>query len=289
MLTISNQIKTKMPAYMTGCIMQQYYGAEDGARHTAENGYTHWYIDGSNYDDIPSKWDNARTENMCNLMQELDVQAVYHGNFKNPLASDVPDIRKAALSYLKSEIDLCEKFTAPLIIHGGAIVEPRSVKEAMSIALDGFVEVMQEASAYATDKGVELWLENLSNYQAFHPFYYTFTNIDQYRYVLPQIPNAKMIFDVCHETVGGGDPLAVFEELSDSIAAFSFSDTDGKRDSHWPMGEGNVDFDGLTRLIIENEWKGVVAFETRGAKPNENIDYVSALYEKHRNPQALAS
>lgn len=289
MQTVSSLIKHKMPEFMTGCIMQQYHGAEEGAKFTADNGYTHWYIDGSNYEDIPSKWDESRIQNMRQMMNNLNVQAVYHGNFKNPLASDVPDIRKAALSYLQSEIDLCSRLGAPLIIHGGAIVEPRSVKEAMSVAIDGFVDVMVEVSSYAEARGVELWLENLSNYQYFHPFYYTFTNIEQYRYVLSRIPNVKMIFDVCHETVGGGDPLAVFDELSGRIAAFSFSDTDGKRDSHWPMGQGKIDFGGLTKLIVEKGWKGVIAFETRGAKPVENIEFISSLYREVTAQEAIAS
>lgn len=266
---------------MTGCVIQQYHGAEDGARHAAKHGYSHWYIDGANYEDAPARWDDDRCAAMRGLMRQLDVRPIYHGNFKAPLASDVPELRAAAVGYVKVEIDVAGKLGAPLIIHGGGIVEPRNVKEAIDVGLAGFVESLQTLGAYAADRGVELWLENLSHYKKFHPFYYMFTNIEHYRYVLSRVPELKMLFDVCHETVGGGDPVAVFEELSDRIAAFSFSDTDGQRDSHWPLGEGTIDFDGLTASIVRRQWRGLVAFETRLADPAENLRFTRELYNKH--------
>ncbi|MCY7294562.1 sugar phosphate isomerase/epimerase [Alteromonas sp. a30] len=273
------------PLYMSGAIIQQYHGAEAGAEHAYEHGYTHWYIDGANKEDRPSEWSSERIKNMRNKIQELGVSPVFHGNFKAPLASDVPELRKAALEYLKTEIDLSAELGAPVILHGGGIVEPRSVKEAIEQALEGYVETIQEAMSYAQSKGVELWLENLSNYQRFHPFYYVFTNIKHYRYVLDRVPGIKMIFDVCHETVGGGDPLAVFNELHDRIAAFSFSDTDGTRDSHWPLGKGKIDWNGLTKCIVEKDWHGLVAFETRNVEPKENIQFVNALYDSNVLPE----
>jgi L-ribulose-5-phosphate 3-epimerase len=279
---INSKLKNNLlsfPPYMNGAIIQQYHGAEAGAEHAHKHGYTHWYIDGANAEDRPSKWSDSRIEKMRHKMHELGVTPVFHGNFKAPLASDVPELRKAALEYLKAEIDLSAKLGAPLILHGGGIVEPRTVKEALNLAIQGYVETVSEAVEYAKEKGVELWLENLSNYQRFHPFYYVFTNIEHYRYVLDRVPGVKMIFDVCHETVGGGDPIEVFNELHDRIAAFSFSDTDGARDSHWPLGMGTIDWDGLTKQIIEKDWKGLVAFETRNVEPVENINFVNTLYE----------
>ncbi|TKF74161.1 sugar phosphate isomerase/epimerase [Vibrio kanaloae] len=273
--------KLELPSFMDGSIIQQYHGAEDGALHASNNGYSHWYIDGANYEDSPSQWSNDRIEKMLSLMSELQVKPIYHGNFKVPLASDVPVLRKAAVEYLKKEIDLSSKLGAPLILHGGGIVEPRYVKDALNNAIESYVETVQEAKNYADDVGVELWLENLSNYRKFHPFYYVFTNINEYRYVLDSVKDIKMIYDVCHEKVGGGDPVEVFSSLHDRIAAFSFSDTDGQRDSHWPLGVGSIDFDGLTRKIIEKNWNGFVAFETRNVDPKENIKFVNELYRKH--------
>lgn len=267
---------------MTGSIIQQYHNAEEGAEHAFKNSYTHWYIDGANTDDQPNRWSDIRIENMRKKISSLGVKPVFHGNFKAPLASDVPELRQAALNYLKTEIDLAAKLDAPVILHGGGIVEPRSVKDALALAMDGYVDTVSKAMDYANGKGVELWLENLSNYRRFHPFYYVFTNIDDYRYLLDQVPNAKMILDVCHETVGGGDPVNVFDELHEHIAAFSFSDTDGARDSHWPLGMGKIDFNGLTRKIIEKDWKGMVAFETRDIDPAENIHYVNSLYDENK-------
>ncbi|KID55347.1 xylose isomerase [Pseudoalteromonas luteoviolacea] len=271
--------KLKLPPFMSGSVIQQYHVAEEGMMHAYNHGYTHWYIDGANEQDAPRNWSDERIEKLREKMAELNVKPVYHGNFKAPLASDVVEIRRAAQKFLRDEIDLAAKLGAPLILHGGGIVEPRYVKQALSEALDGYVETVSEAKAYADEVGCELWLENLSNYQRFHPFYYVFTNIHHYRYVLDRVPGVKMLFDVCHESVGGGDPVAVFNEIHDRVAAFSFSDTDGERDSHWPLGMGTIDFQGLIDAVVKNNWEGPIAFETRDVEPTENINYVNELFE----------
>lgn len=276
-----------LPDYMSGSIIQQYHGAEAGAEHAHKHGYTHWYIDGANKEDRPGQWSQIRIKKMRNLIQELGVTPVYHGNFKAPLGSDVAELRAAALKYLKTEIDLSAELGAPLILHGGGIVEPRGVREALKLALEGYTETVAEAQEYAEARGVELWLENLSNYRKFHPFYYVFTNIEEYRFVLDRVPGIKMLYDVCHETVGGGDPVEVFKELHSHIAAFSFSDTDGMRDSHWPLGVGTIDWNGLTKAIIEKDWYGMVAFETRNVDPVENIRFVTDLYRTHKQAVAV--
>jgi sugar phosphate isomerase/epimerase len=211
--------------------------------------------------------------------EHLDVYPIYHGNFKNPIASDVPELRSAAMGYLKSEIDLSAKIGAPLIVHAGGIVEPRKVKTAKSRALDGFINTMKEAYAYADAKGVELWMENLSNYQKFHPFYYILTNLEEYLYVIEALDNPKIILDVCHETVGGGDPIEVFLKINEYVAAFSFSDTLGDRDSHSPLGKGVIDYPRLLKEIYKADWQGVVAFETRGVDPRANLKFLNQIID----------
>jgi L-ribulose-5-phosphate 3-epimerase len=155
----------------------------------------------------------------------------------------------------------------------------RKVKAAKSRALDGFVDTMQEAYEYADAKGVELWMENLCNYQKFHPFYYIFTNIEEYLYVIDVLDKPKVIFDVCHETVGGGDPIQVFSQIKDYVAAFSFSDTMGDRDSHSPLGKGVIDYPQLLNEIDKAGWQGVVAFETHGVDPRANLKFLNQLID----------
>jgi len=279
MENVNEKVISNIPIFMTGAGIQQYHRAEEGVVFAAQEGYTHWYIDGAKYHDRASKWSKHRIMNLLDLIKTYNVTPIYHGSFKNPLASDVPELRRGASDYLRQEIDIAAELSAPLIVHAGGIVEPRNVKNAKKRGLDGFIESLNDVLGYAKSAGVTLWLENLCNYQKFHPFYYIMTNIDEYRYVLNELPDVNMIFDVCHETVGGGDPIATFDELSDRICAFSFSDTPGDRDSHLQLGTGIVDFKSLIEKIMEKKWNGIISFETRGAKTSENFNFLNSIVE----------
>ncbi|EIJ36950.1 sugar phosphate isomerase/epimerase family protein [Thiothrix nivea] len=265
----------KYPTFVSGIGMQNYLVAEEGIKVAGDNKCDYWYIDGSNYEDAPEQWTSKRIEYIREKTIEYKIYPIYHGNFKNPIATDVALLRSSALSYLKKEIYLAHQLKAPLIVHAGGIVEPKKVNLALKCALSGFIENMKEAFKYAEDLNVEIWLENLCNYRKFHPFYYIFTNTDEYETVLDKLENAKMILDVCHETVGGGDPIEVFKKFHERIISFSFSDTKGDRDSHLPLGKGAINYEGLIQEIHNRKWKGIINFETRGQNPIENIKFLN--------------
>jgi len=269
----------KMPVFMSGFAAQKYHVAEEGVVYAASKGCTHWYIDGSIHSDSATEWDNNRISSMQDKIQRYGVNPIFHGNFKAPVASDVPELRKASVEYIKKEIDLCAHLNAPLIVHAGGVVEPRKVNVVREKALNGYIESIRELTEYAAGKGVQVWLENLCNYQKFHPFYYIFTNYDEYEFILSEVDNVSFIFDVCHETVGKGDPLYVFDKLHHRISAFSFSDTMGDRDSHMPLGTGIIDYTALVRRLIAKDWLGVIAFETRGVEVDENIRYLNGIMQ----------
>lgn len=268
-----------LPDFMVGYGVQRYHKAEEGVVNASHEKCTHWYIDGAEHSDRAAEWSDSRIDNMKDLMAKYGIKPIYHGNFKVPIASDVPEIRKKGVGYVYSEIDVAAKLGAPLILHAGGIVEPRDVKGSKERALNGYIDSLKDLSAYAEEKGVVLWLENLCNYKKFHPFYYIFTNLAEYERVFSEIKseNVKMIFDVCHETVGGGDPIEVFDRLKDKIVSFSFSDTDGVRDSHWPLGKGVVNYRSLLNAIQSADWRGVVSFETRGGVLYQNVEYLNQL------------
>lgn len=269
------------PAFMRGAAQQNYLRAEEGISAAAQGGYSHWYIDGSLEGERPADWTPERIASLRERIVTLGVKPVYHGNFKAPLASDVADMRAAALNYMRREVDLCVALGgAPLIVHGGGIVEPRLVVAARKIGLDGLVEGLRELTAYAAERNVPVWLENLCNYTKFHPFYYIYTTPEEYAYVLDQVPLVSFFLDVSHAHVNDGKPVEVFEKFSNRIVAMSFSDNEGVRDSHFGLGEGNLDYHGLVRSIIKHNWAGIIGFETRGSDLNTSVSYLNSVVQQ---------
>lgn len=267
------------PEYITATAQQNYLTAELGIQEAAKQGYSHWYIDGSLPGERPADWSESRIKAMRETISKVGVKPVYHGNFKAPLGSDVREMSGAALEYIKREVDLSSALGgAPVIVHGGGIVEPRLVIEARRSGLNSLIDNLGELVDYARGRNVEIWLENLSNYTKFHPFYYICVNEEEYAEVLGNVPGLKFFFDVSHAHVNEGDPVKVFERLHQHVVGMSFSDNKGERDSHFPLGRGSLDYPGLVKSILKHEWRGLVGFETRGSTLSESIAYLNGVH-----------
>lgn len=271
----------RWPGYMTGAAQQNYLKAEQGALEAAAQGYSHWYIDGSLPGERPADWTASRIDALHETMQRLGVKPIYHGNFKAPLGSDVRELGGAALDYIKREVDLSASLGgAPVIVHGGGIVEPRLVIEARRMGLTMLIDNLRELVDYANQRNVEIWLENLSNYTRFHPFYYICVTEDEYAEVLDSVPGLKFFFDVSHAHVNEGNPVEVFERLHQHVVGMSFSDNKGERDSHFPLGRGTLDYPGLVEAMHKHEWRGLIGFETRGSTLSDSLAYLNNLRDR---------
>ncbi|WP_277963255.1 sugar phosphate isomerase/epimerase family protein [Pseudomonas sp. RIT-To-2] len=266
------------PAFVRATAQQDYLSAETGLYTALEQGYSHWYIDGSLEGERPADFTPQRLAALNTLMDETGVRPIFHGNFKAPLGSDVEALAAAALDYVKQEVDICAALGgAPLIVHGGGVVEPRLVKEAREKGLERLIANLQELVSYGKARGVEIWLENLCNYTRFHPFYYICTTEDEVEHVLKSVPGLHMFLDVSHAYVNGGDPLSFFWKFNERVVGMSFSDNNGDRDSHFPLGRGNLDFPALVDAIQTTAWQGMVGFETRGGTLRGSVDYLNQL------------
>ncbi len=266
------------PDFMAAAAQQDYLDAESGLARALQQGYSHWYVDGSLHGERPEDFPPERLEALLELMQQTGMRPIYHGNFKSPLGSDVPALATAALHYACREVDACSRLGgAPLIVHGGGVVEPRLVADVRQAGLHQLIANLRALVAYAAPRGVQIWLENLCNYTRFHPFYYICTTPEEIATVLEQVPGLHLFFDVSHAYVNGGDPVAMFRRFHRRIVGMSFSDNSQDRDAHLPLGAGNLPFGALVAAISAARWRGVVGFETRGGTLAESVKLLNGL------------
>ena len=108
---INNVGREPWPSYITAAAQQDYLKAEDGILKAAEQGYSHWYIDGSLPGERPGDWNYQRIRTLNEMIATVGVKPIYHGNFKAPLGSDVPELGRSALEYIKREVDLSAAIT----------------------------------------------------------------------------------------------------------------------------------------------------------------------------------
>lgn len=269
--------------FANGYALQEYAVAEDGLMKAAQSCFTHWYIDGSLDEESLDKWNPDRLASLKNQIQEWNIKPIFHGNYKVPLASDVPLLRKAAIQYVMQEIDVASHFQCPLVIHGGAIVEPRLINKAKKKALENYVESINILMDYGKNKQVDIYLENLSNYKHYKPFHYIFTHLEEIDYVIRNIPEAKLFLDVGHANIGEGNPAQLIRHFHKYIVAMSFSNNDGNTDQHLRLTKGTINFEEIVATILEVNWKGLIAFETRGISPTHTLNDLYRIYRKVTN------
>lgn len=231
------------------------------------------------------QWDESRISNLVNVIAEKHVTPIFHGNFKAPLASDVEQFRFAAVQYVKKEIDLAHQIGAPIIVHGGCIVEPKKIAQAKQIAIENFVKSVRELALYAAGLDVSIYLENLSNYKYYRPFHYIFTYLEEYDYVLTRVglENVYFFLDIGHANICQGDPAAVITKYGDRIKGISFSNNNGAQDQHFGINKGTLNCRAVVRAIVESDWKGLVAFEVRDQSTEKSVEDLLTVYRSVAN------
>lgn len=269
-----------LPPFVTDFALQSYLSAEDGIREAAANQYSYWYIDGSLPTEVPFTWNEQRLITIKKMISDLRVRPVYHGNFKVPLASDIDELRIAAIEYTKKEIDLAGQLSASLIIHGGVVVEPRLITQVKRKAIENYLDSIKILTAYAETKKVQILLENLSNYKNYRPFHYIFTHEEEFDFVLKELPNAKLLLDLGHANICDGEPVQLIKKYHPYIAAMSLSNNDGNKDQHLALSRGSINYHEVVKTIISVGWKGIIAFETRARSPLDSINDLLNLYQQ---------
>jgi L-ribulose-5-phosphate 3-epimerase len=290
---MKSAVKTKYATlpFCAGLAHQKYLKAEEGILAAFEAGCTHWYVDGSLIGEMTEDWSRERIDNLKRMIDELNVRPIFHGNFKAPLASDVEDFRVAAVTYVKKEIDIAQAIGAPIIIHGGCIVEPKMIVQAKKIGLDNYLKSIVELSTYAEPKGVDIYLENLSNYKNYRPFHYMYTHIEEYDYILNRLVGRNGIYlflDVGHEHICDGDPSTVIRKYHHLIKGISFSNNNGQQDQHFGIKDGTLNYDLMMQAIIDSNWKGLVAFETRNQSTLKSLEELTEIYRAVTEEEATA-
>lgn len=264
--------------FVAGIVLNSYLDAEQGLRCARRHGCSHWYVDGSLDSEVPAAWTEDRIAELNAMIREAGVSPVFHGNYRAPLSSDIDLVRRAAVASVQAEIDICARIHAPLIVHGGAIVEPRLIEAAKARALDRLVESLGEVVSYARARGVDIWLENLSNYTRYRPFHYVFTKLAEFRYVLDRVPSVKFILDIGHANVGNTDPFEGFDAFHHRIVGLSLSNNEGEKDTHFPLAYGTVRYPVLLRKLAATGWRGLIVFETRGRTPDRSLGDLAEIY-----------
>lgn len=190
---------------------------------------------------------NAREISERNGM-EICVHAPF---FELNIAAFSKGIREESVRYIKRSIDFCADIGGKIIVvHTGKYTypyPPGMTKENNSLKKkqwDYNIESLKNINEYAENKGVTVCLENIG----IDTVDETFEQLLEIRRAVG--PSLKFTLDIGHARLysDGGVEKGI-KLLGDNIHHIHFTDNDGEKDDHLPIGDGNSDYSNFIDFI----------------------------------------
>ena len=156
-----------------------------------------------------------------------------------------------------------------LVPEGNSAALTQRIREAVLRSLDELTPVAEIA-------GVSLALETL-------PYACGFPMMSAVELVAEIAPYPAEHVGVCvdtgHAALAGHDVAAEILTAGRRLFAIHLSDNDGRKDRHWPPGDGIIDWPDVFRALRKTRYRGAWTFEVkysaiRGEGPRELIDRV---------------
>jgi sugar phosphate isomerase/epimerase len=116
---------------------------------------------------------------------------------------------------------------------------------------------MEKMIAHGRNLGLCICLENM------FPRYRSFYEPAHFSAVLDEHPDLKLTLDTGHANIDGGSGR-IFEFIrryGSRIGHVHASDNHGQRDEHLPIGEGNIDFQGVMRRLAKIGYQETITLE----------------------------
>ncbi len=183
---------------------------------------------------------SKKTEILRNL-DENGLDLVCHLPTFVTTADLTPALRETSVKEMRSSLDLAAKLGAKKVV----------LHPSMAWGMGAFVldkvhryaeRFLSEITSFAEKLGVTICLENMMprNFLGVEPEYF--------EQVFEKLPNLRLTLDTGHANIGSQNGRRLNEfvhRFGHRISHIHVSDNGGRRDDHWALGEGVVDFPGF--------------------------------------------
>lgn len=168
------------------------------------------------------------------LRQQLEEQGLdlyIHLPFRQPVATEVPELNEALIDYFDRLIEFSAELDAKK-----AVVHPNMRDEESEEQLDTLKEQIEKLKALGEEKGIEVVFENVGQFDTVEMFDLA-EIIDE--------AEASMCFDTGHGFAEAGQEITetFLENEADLISHIHAQDTRENEDLHLPVGSAQIDFE----------------------------------------------
>lgn len=203
-------------------------------------------------------WTDADVKQVHSLRQSynvgIDLLLASRDWTKRPVSMVNPAHRDAFIKDIEHSIEWAKRLEVPQIILMSGNEQPELSHEAQYASM---VEAGKRAADMGSSAGVTFVLENL-NSKVNHPNYFLTSARESLKAVKEvDNPHLRMLFDIYHEQVQQGDPIALVTEAEPYVNIFHVADAPGRHDP----GTGQMKWDDIYKAIGKTSYSGYVTLE----------------------------
>jgi sugar phosphate isomerase/epimerase len=227
------------------------YGQEPielGIARLAKNGY-----DGVEFIGEPSELDaEAITRELArNGMVASSVVSIYTP--ARDLVSSNPDVRAAALAYVRGNVDFASQIGAEVVTFTPTACMKITPEAALEQEWAWAVESARAAGRYAADRGVTIVVEPWNRYET-----YLINRADQAVRFVDEVaePNVGVMLDIFHMSIEESDLPAAIRSVGHRLMHVHLADS-----NRAAPGQGHLDFVSILQAVLDTGYDRWLSYE----------------------------
>lgn len=186
-------------------------------------------------------WDSYKADfrSLVRELKALDLSySVHPAAWDINLTAETEILRKAAYEHHLQALDFCAELGAKqMVVHPGFVYSPCFNK---ALAKERAHEALLTLAEQAKKVNVKLAYENVGYNGA------SIYTQEEFAHALDGVDSiVGYLIDIGHANINHWDIPGLIRTLSDRMFGFHIHDNSGVKDEHRPIGEGNVDWDGV--------------------------------------------
>jgi sugar phosphate isomerase/epimerase len=205
----------------------------------------------------PHALSGERVRMLLDLKDSRGVNYSIHAPYADMnSAADDPLIRNAVCERLQMTMGWASELEARAVVfHPGNTTAMERTDPGMAWRLN--LETVRRVLESAEERGVQALIENVPD-----PFPFVMKSADDFSRFFDEVgADARMVLDVAHANIRG-ETREFIRRFGRRIRHVHVSDNQGDLDTHLPIGEGAIDWEGTLQAIEASGYDGWVTIES---------------------------
>ncbi len=225
----------------------------------------------------------ARIQKIRQFTQTHGIGLSLHLPSTINVADIIPMFRRKNIRDLIQAINLAGVLGASHItVHIGTFFWFPVEKWMRKKALTRFISSISHVLEHCERNNVCLALENVVPIPQGSDYYFLGDNVEDFHFLFERLdsPYVRFCLDIGHANMAEG-PETYIRNFNSKLITVHYHDNNGNNDDHMPVNEGNIDWNSVTRTLVETDYKGPMISECRRVKPHESAQLLDSHFQRY--------